>query len=277
MTLFFTADDALEGQSIRLLTDVLGSSVRSRVQTVGVGSASWDHIVTAKADLPAAVGGWIDLTSGSWFFSASVALGTDKLRVPVGNAVRLFGNTWRQQVTGTGAVVLQVEGTAQLDGMYLSCSGGEALVVAHAGAFVHACECYFVSTAAPAVEVINVIDYVQSGCHLESTANHALQIAGGTAGQVVTDRCVLLGATTGVQHSSGTGTSFRLCNSFVIAPTAINWLAGSIYASGLLVVNNELNSAVRYNGHTPASARVNYKANTSLAIPGLVTETAIVP
>lgn len=277
-TLVFGANANLVGQPMELLTPNRGP-----VQSVPivVEPSAYDHVVRAVTDLPAPVGGQYNLTAGSWAFAASVLL-AGVIRVPPGVTCLLKGMGWDKAITRSGGTaVLQVDGVAVVETLSLA-GATRAVCMNNASA-----ELYMLYCSLDAASVCVGIDVALRlkciGCRWQD-ATAGLSIDG-NASILELDGVVTTGLTGNfLTYTAGTVDSciIRGCQSVQTGggTVAINWPAANIPTYGLLVVGNHFSfTAAPWNGHTPASARVNYKANSYWdgALGGLLTETAIVP
>lgn len=133
--------------------------------------SGWDHVVRSNVDLPAPAGGLITLTSGSWAFSAPIALGDNVLYVPAGTDVYLQGLGTDKLITGNTAC-LQVEGTAAVKDMALHANGGIGLEIAGAGS-VRSQNCIITGDSAFTSVVLS------STAQLRDIGSHFYNINGG--------------------------------------------------------------------------------------------------
>ncbi len=140
------------------------------------GVSAWDTVVQVKADLPAPVGGIIDLTSGSFAFKNAISLGSDRIRVAAGQSVLLKGMGATKILSGSGSSIIEVLGDAIIETLVTLASSGPAVVLG-AGGRLRAVSCVWESNTDPGLQ--------QTGGQLDDTLSgydggtHAYQITGG--------------------------------------------------------------------------------------------------
>ena len=267
--LVYTADDHLGENEVRLL-NANRAVVRSGIEEIE--ATPFDHVVRTVSDLPDPVGGFIDLTTGSWAFAAPITL-PGVLRVAAGQTVYIHGMGWNNVVSNTGAV-LRCDGTAVVEAMAMESTTARCILVNNANAELWLSNCSLDANT----ECVNVT----LGSRFHATAG--LWVAGGD-GLVIdgdVDELTLLGVTADVtdfvDYNAGTVRSCIL-SSCQATPSAFGvvWPAANIPSAGLLIdgCHFSQNTAALFNGFSAASARVNVKAVTHQV--GLQTETAIVP
>lgn len=131
---------APSGPLVELLASIIGNTSMVPGNTVedalnnllgATGTSAWDVIVEDLSDLPAPVAGFIDLPDGSYAFKNPINVGADVLRVPAGGSVLLkgMGGFSEKVITGAGAQVLRVEGSARLETLNLAATAGDALSI----------------------------------------------------------------------------------------------------------------------------------------------------
>lgn len=130
--LILSSHATIDAQVVELLASLItndssvpGATVKDALNNLLVsGASAYDHVVRTIADLPAAVAGIRDLTTGSWAFTEPIDLGSDILRAPSGTEVLLAGLGPSKTLTGDGAAVLRIEGTATLQTMSVGANAG---------------------------------------------------------------------------------------------------------------------------------------------------------
>jgi hypothetical protein len=246
-------------------------------------ASPWDYVVRSLADLPAPVGGFIDLTTGSWAFAADLDITPSVLRVQTGQSVLLkgFNKTISTGVAGTR--VLEVNGTALVESLNLFSANNDVVYLANAASQLQMQNCS-VQNGDDGTSCVNL----HSGAYFRMFGGELINVPGtGAPGLVITGNFtdILLdgvrvdGCAQGVFLGAGTvgACSVIGCRCESNCTNAIQWASAFIPTQGLLIVGNRWNLAAGscFNGFTAASARVNAKANAYSA--GLLTETAIVP
>jgi hypothetical protein len=275
MTRLWAPDAGDVGHRVRMLTADRGGPPAS-ARIVDVVGTPFDHVVRELTDLPAAVAGYIDLTTGSWAFASGLLnIGSDVLRIPNGQIVYLAGLGWNNLILGGGAATLEVQGSVLGDNIAIWNVGGiTAVRLSHADAICYLVE-GFLSAPGYSVEVLG-------GKRLHCNGG----LWGDSFAALYIDGNIDTVQVSGVQdqatdyfvyYDSGTVrvAHFDNCTNDTSGATGIRWPAASMPSDGLLVVGCSFNVAAPFNGFTPASARVNVKACLNNA--GLYTETAIVP
>lgn len=273
------ADPSLASQELSFLAP-RGPAINARVRTTDVPLASWDYIVRSLADLPTPVGGYIDLTTGTWLFTgtAAINLGANVLRVAGPQNVYLRGG--QQLVYNTGASLIEVAGGwLALDNVNLMNSGTD---------------CVLITSGILSMRNSELRETVNAGANSCVRALGAAvriritnsRLLGATVNGLLIDADVPLVHLIGVgsdpalalahfvHYIAGTVAAGLVTACYSAATNGITWAAANIPTRGLLVVGNDFSGATPFNGFVAADARVNCKANIGAA--GLLTETAIV-
>jgi hypothetical protein len=284
-----TNDSAVAGATVRAALETLASSI--------IAASPWDHVIRTIADLPTPAGGFYDLTSGSWSFAASVALGADAIRVPAGVSVLIDGMGWEHEISRAGSP-MRVLGTAHVRNANWLASGPED-GIAVAGGIASFTNCRFEMTGGEAaittsgtstlrlldtdivtngscVKVFGTTGYVNIlGGDWSGTGDGFVLSGNETRGFLLHSVVIGAGLTNGVNRSAGTARQGIIAGCRFESTNGVTWAAASMPTMGLSIVGNAFDCATPFNGFTAATARVNAKANTGPA--GLLSETAIVP
>lgn len=272
-----TTDQSFANKTLSLLTDVQGSPVRTRVQSIDV-PGTWDNVVRTLADLPTPVGGppgLINLTAGSWFFKEALNIGNNIIVVPGGVECHLKG-IWGKFLTGTATNLIAVNGAAMLETMALSndapllLSGVGGMCVALACDIFGISACVLTTIAFGHFQAIGgfwqAFGGTPAGLYINGPIDHIL--IDGVEGIGLNDFVLCNTAPGAVQDATIRGCTENSVN-------GITWPAASVPNSGLILFGNRLNSGTPYNGFTHLSPQVNAKLNTSSI--NLISETPIVP
>ena len=239
----------------------------------------YDHVVFTTDDLPAPSGGYIDLTSGSWFFADSVDIGTDTLRIPSGAEVFIKGGGWTKVLSGSANPQITVQGTLVAESFAAQSTNGNTLNL-EGGATILLQGCTLGSTGSYASIVLDagassIGSVILVGSVLGS-GGVGIEVLSGTVIEISLTACEIQGVSTdSIHYTGGTVSVCRVSNCFMSSTQGINWSAASIPTFGMLVTGNTFFCPFPVSGFTAASARVNMKANSGLT--GLLSETAIVP
>ena len=264
--------------------------------------SGWDHIIRSTADLPIPAGGFIDLTSGSWFLANSVNVGANAVRVPAGVTVRLTGGGWTAVLSGAdGSRVFAVDagGLALVDNIAIT--GGAATAAVHVTGTLHAIRIRaegiggngeFRMFAGSDVSLLDcmVIEPGVNSAVRASAANRIRIIGGSIKGPGATGNGIRIGGDI-AKEISVIGTFFEslavgisignfairsaaIQGNTIEATMGISCAAASVPALGMLIEGNILDCATPISGFAAADARVNMKCNCGQA--GLLTETTIV-
>jgi hypothetical protein len=138
------------GLSYRIFTEILSTidDVSKKAVAAKIGpfceglarslqySQPWDYVVHDISDLPAASGGYHDLTTGSWAIAAPLNLGANAIRVPSDAEVLIKGFGADKLVQGSAYDVLLVEGTASIESLNVMATSGVGLDIASGGSVV---------------------------------------------------------------------------------------------------------------------------------------------
>jgi hypothetical protein len=243
----------------------------------------WDHVVRSLADLPAPVGGFINLTTGSWAFAADIDITPDVLRVEAGQTVLLkgFNKTISTGVAGTR--VLEVNGVAVCETLHLVSANTDVVRMNVAGAKLELQNCS-IENQDDGTSCVNLAlgtSFRMYGGYLYNVAGTGAPgvVATGNFGDILLEGVTADGCDELILHGAGTQNACSVigCRCESNCVYGIQWASASIPTQGLAVVGCRFNLAIAnvFNGFTAASARVNAKANTYSG--GLMHETAIVP
>lgn len=307
MTVYLTANDNRSGQKVRLLTNTQSDSVEVSFDPLVIPTgAAFDYIVETVADLPAPVAGYHQLTTGSWAIKNALNLGTNALRVQNGETVYLQGMGWDKLITTSHNNGILVAGNLLCKGLALTTTGTTAVSVGASvgGTWQQFDDCNFAAgstgftigggstenvrlnntrmTATSEglyISANTVVKVYVHGCY--AAANYGCRIPG-NCGYLSISQSLFTGTSRGIYYTAGGGGGNMAAASFTnnqfsgASGGAIDWPSADLPGQGLLVVGNALNGVSAYAGHTPASARANYKANCRAGTT-LLTETAIVP
>jgi hypothetical protein len=256
----------------------------------------FDHVVAALDDLPAAAGGFIDLTSGSWAITGTFALGADVLRVAAGVSAFVKGIGPEKVLTGR----LLVNGTLVAESLTMTSADNTVEVVGT----LRATGCHFISTG---VGIVNqcvlannaaaILDFEQvnitsntHGCLRCLNAAFIRCIGGTWTGSVASVNGFTQSNPPGrfelshirglnldvfIDRASGTGTWAGVFDCIVDCAQGVNWTAASVPVDGMVIMGNYFNTATAFVGFTAASAGFICRGNSGSA--GLLTETALVP
>lgn len=256
----------------------------------------FDHVVAALDDLPAAAGGFIDLTTGSWAITASFALGADVLRVAAGVNAYVKGIGPNKLLTGR----LLVAGTLVAESLAMTSADNTVEVTGT----LRATGCHFTSTGAGVVNqcvlannAAAIIDFVDTsitsnthGCLRCLNAAFIRCIGGTWTGSVASVNGFTQSNPPGrfefshirglnldvfVDRAAGTGTWGGVFDCIVDCAQGVNWTAASVPVDGMVIMGNYFNTATAFVGFTAASAGFICRGNSGSA--GLLTETALVP
>jgi hypothetical protein len=267
-------------------SSVAGATVKEALNNLLAGIAAatpWDHVVKSLSDLPSPAGGFIDLTTGSWAIAADLDITPSVLRVPSTETVLVKGFNKTIRIGIAGSRVLEVDGTALIESLSFDSENGDVIYLNSATSELQLQNCT-VFNGDDGTSCINL----HSGAYFRMFGGELINVpTAGAPGLVITgnftdvllDGVRISGCAQGVLLGAGTvgACSILGCRCESNCVNAIQWASGSIPTQGLVVVGNRFNLAAAscFNGFTPASARVNCKANLYNA--GLLTETAIVP
>lgn len=278
MTLCYTADSALEGQRVHLVTS---SRAQVRTRIAEVTATPYDFVIESEADLPPESGGQHPLVAGSYAFAAPMTL-TYPMLVNAGVEVYLDGLGWHNELTWASSTGLQVAGIVVMHALALN-SGGRAIQMVGSTAHLLVNQCRLIGGASEVILISNAAEMNLENSELSSTGQ-GLRFNGGTVSRMTLVGCKFVVTGNVIEYTAGNSEAILMHGCQCDSNTGINWPSGSIPTEGLAVIGNHFDhasgAALAYAGHTPASARVNYKGNTESVPPGiggLVTETAIVP
>lgn len=278
MTRYVTVNESYANQTLRMMTDVQGNPVIVQAGNLVMPNL-FDHVVTAVADLPAAVAGYHELSGGSWAFIRSIDLGTNSLRIPVGTTVYLTAFGWAQFLTSSANTVILVEGTLLVENMRITSGvgGGRIFIVNNAAAIFRSHNTNTVVGSGATNLYILSATSVQMTFDSWSGAGNSTSV--GFNGNITADLRIVGHRSTGqgvfLTRTSGTVGFASITACWTNATTGINWAAANIPTNGLIVNGNALLGATPYSGFNPATVRVNFKLNTTTA--NLLPETPIVP
>lgn len=310
MTTYVYTEPSLRNQQVNLLTNsrpgvqariveltstlvnnasgVAGTTVTDALNTLAAlitAGDAWDHVVKDLGDLPAPVGGFYDLTSGSWAFAASLDLGANVIRVPLGETVLMKGMGWNKNIAAVlasgGTRALEVDGTAVVETMHLSSDNFETVYVNNAAAQLWLRDCLIENMDDGPSPIA-----LKAGTYLRVSGGRIIGTAGVLPAGVFVDGAftdIYLEGVVGsflaalLTRNSGAQGAVTVsgCRVESNCTRAINWAAANVPTQGMSIIGNRWNIATAYTGITAATARVNMKSNLGSA--GLLQETAIVP
>jgi hypothetical protein len=258
--------------------DILTTTVGGVAWQPLVVPSAWDHVVRSLADLPAAVGGVIDLTSGSWAFAASVNVGTDAIRVPPGVTVLMKGMGGSKILSADGDNTLWIEGTVLIETLTITNPANSTIRLSNVAASCTLLDCTVQQDADGAdcvlVDAGAALNITGGTLITTGTFGHGVQL-GNDIADVKLIGLTGVGCHDFVLASSAIGACQIIgCRAESDCTRAVTW-STTMPTQGLTIQGCAWNMANPYVGFTHLTAGVNCKGNLNNAGP--MSETPIVP